>query len=199
MADPGTGPLSLGGSPMVRRPLGRTGLTIAPIALGTTKIGRNTDVKYPVNFSLPSDQAVAELFAAALQLGVNLIDTAPAYGTAEMRLGKLLESHRAEVLICTQDAEQYANCQPPYDFATAAVRASVDASLLRLRTDHIDILLLHSDGRDSEIITQTDALEELIRLKRSGKINAFGLSAKTPAGVRQAARDCDIVMAPFSQ
>jgi aryl-alcohol dehydrogenase-like predicted oxidoreductase len=174
-------------------------LTVAPIALGTTKIGRNTDVKYPVNFSLPSDQAVAELFASALQLGVNLIDTAPAYGAAETRLGKLIESHRDEVLICTKAGEQYAHGQSTYDFSRAAIRASVDASLQRLKTDHVDILLLHSDGRDSEILTQTDALEELTRLKRSGKINAFGISAKTSAGVRQAVRDCDIVMAPFSQ
>jgi aryl-alcohol dehydrogenase-like predicted oxidoreductase len=76
--------------------------------------------------------------------------------------------------------------------------AGIEASLYRLRTDYIDILLLHSDGRDVEILTQTAALEALSELKRSGKIRALGISAKTAAGIREAAQSCDIVMAPFS-
>ena len=83
---------------MVRRQLGRTGFAVAPIALGTTKFGRNTDVKYPASFALPTMQEIAELFDSALKLGVHLIDTAPAYGESEQRLGALLESHRDEIL-----------------------------------------------------------------------------------------------------
>ena len=184
---------------MVRRQLGRTGFSVAPIALGTTKFGRNTDVKYPASFALPSAQEIAELFESALKLGVHLIDTAPAYGESEQRLGALVEIHRDEILLCSKCGESYANGRSFHDFSAAAVIASLEASLGRLRTDHIDILLLHSDGRDVEILTQTDALEGLSKLKRSGKIGAMGISAKTPAGVREAARSCDIVMAPFSQ
>jgi aryl-alcohol dehydrogenase-like predicted oxidoreductase len=61
------------------------------------------------------------------------------------------------------------------------------------------LLLLHSDGRDVEILTQTDALEGLLRLKRSGKVRAAGISAKTATGIIEAARTLDVVMAPFSQ
>jgi len=184
---------------MVRRQLGRTGFTVAPIALGTTKIGRNTDVKYPVGFALPSDEAVARLFEWALRLGVNLIDTAPAYGAAEARLGKLIEKPRDQILLCTKAGERYVNGHSSYDFGAPALIASVEASLSRLRTDHIDILLLHSDGRDVEILTQSDALEGLSRLKRSGKIRAYGISAKTAAGIRAAILNCDVIMAPFNQ
>lgn len=184
---------------MVRRQLGRSGIAVAPIALGTTKLGRNTDVKYPASFQLPSDKEVAALFDSALKLGVNLIDTAPAYGDSEERLGALVKNHRDEIVLCSKAGEQYVNGRSVYDFSASAIVASVDASLRRLWTDHLDILLLHSDGQDVEILTQTDALDALNPLKQTGKIRALGISAKTPAGIREAARCCDIVMAPFSQ
>lgn len=184
---------------MVRRQLGRTGLTVSSVALGTTKLGRNTGVKYPVDFTLPSDQEVATLLESARQLGVNLIDTAPAYGESERRLGSFINSHRDEIVLCTKCGEQYLNGCSIYDFSAQAILASVEQSLRRLRTDHIDILLLHSGGNDVEILTETDALETLSRLKRSGKIRAAGISAKTKAGILEAARTLDVVMAPFSQ
>lgn len=184
---------------MVRRQLGRTGFAIAPIAFGTTKLGRNTDVKYPASFALPSEEEVAALVQSALDLGVNLIDTAPAYGESERKLGAFVENHRDEIVLCTKAGEEYVDGRSVYDLSAAAIVASVEASLSRLRTDHIDILLLHSDGRDVEILTQTDALEGLSGLKRSGKARAVGISAKTNAGIIEAARSRDIVMAPFSQ
>jgi aryl-alcohol dehydrogenase-like predicted oxidoreductase len=184
---------------MVRRQLGQTGLAVAPIALGTTKLGRNTDVKYSAKFQLPSDQEVARLFNSALTLGVNLIDTAPAYGNSEERLGKLIQQHRKDIVLCSKGGEQYHNGQSTYDFSAAAIKNSVEQSLHYLKTDYIDIFLLHSDGRDLEILTQTDALDALFELKAKGIIRALGISAKTPAGIREAARTCDILMAPFSQ
>jgi aryl-alcohol dehydrogenase-like predicted oxidoreductase len=184
---------------MVRRQLGRSGLTVSSVALGTTKLGRNTGVKYPVDFRLPSDQEVATLLESARQLGVNLIDTAPAYGESERRLGSFINNHRDEIVLCTKCGEQYLNGRSIYDFSAQAILASVGQSLRRLRTDHIDILLLHSDGNDVEILTQTDALETLSRLKKSGEIRAAGISAKTQAGIFEAARTLDVVMAPISQ
>jgi aryl-alcohol dehydrogenase-like predicted oxidoreductase len=184
---------------MVRRQLGRTGLTVSSVALGTTKLGRNTGVKYPADFTLPSDQEVATLLESARQLGVNLIDTAPAYGESERRLGPFINNHRDEIVLCTKCGEQYLNGRSIYDFSAQAILTSVEQSLRRLRTDHVDILLLHSDGNDVEILTQTDALETLSRLKKSGEIGAAGISAKTQAGILEAARTLDVVMAPFSQ
>ena len=184
---------------MVRRQLGRSGFAVSPIALGTTKLGRNTDVKYPEKFELPSDHKVTALLEAAKQLGVNLIDTAPAYGESERRLGRFLENRRDEFVLCTKCGEQYLNGRSVYDFSAPAITASVEESLRRLRTDHIDIVLLHSDGRDIEILTQSDALEALARLKKSGKIRAAGISAKTSEGILAASDTLDVVMAPFSQ
>jgi aryl-alcohol dehydrogenase-like predicted oxidoreductase len=184
---------------MVRRQLGRTGLTVSSVALGTTKLGRNTGVKYPVDFTLPSDQEVATLLESARQLGVNLIDTAPAYGESERRLGSFINNHRDEIVLCTKCGEQYLNGRSIYDFSAQAIFASVEQSLRRLRTDHVDILLLHSDGNDVEILTQTDAVDTLSQLKKSGKIRAAGISAKTKPGMLEASRTLDVIMAPFSQ
>ena len=65
------------------RPLGDTGLTVSALGLGTVKIGRDQGVKYPTAFSIPDDDAVRNLLARARELGINLIDTAPAYGRSE--------------------------------------------------------------------------------------------------------------------
>ena len=184
---------------MVPRPLGRTGIKISPIGLGTTKLGRNTDVKYPKPFELPSDKQVGELLDKALALGVNLIDTAPAYGESETRLGPFVAQHRSRLLLCTKCGEKYEQGRSTYDFSASAIVASAEESLSRLKTDCLDILLLHCAARDAEILTQTDALEGLTRLKKSGKVRAIGISARTAAGIAAAAQTLDVVMAPFSE
>jgi aryl-alcohol dehydrogenase-like predicted oxidoreductase len=184
---------------MVSRQLGRTGLRVSAIGLGTTKLGRNTDVKYPKPFTLPAAERVQELIESALDLGVNLIDTAPAYGDSERRLGPYIETLRDRLVVCTKAGGKYGNGRSTYDFSAAAIISSVEESLRRLRTDHLEILLLHSDGRDAEILTKTDAPEALLNLKKSGKARALGISAKTQFGILEASRTMDVVMAPFSQ
>jgi aryl-alcohol dehydrogenase-like predicted oxidoreductase len=184
---------------MVSRSLGQTGLIVSRIGLGTTKLGRNTDVKYPKAFALPSDKQIGELLDSALISGVNLIDTAPAYGASEARLGAFVGGYRDRLILSTKCGEQYSNGHSMYDFSKGAITASLEASLRHLHVDHVDILLLHSDGRDIEILTQTDALEALGRLKQSGKTRAIGISAKTQDGIDEACRTLDLVMAPFSQ
>ena len=163
---------------MVQRRLGNTGLAVSPIGLGTTKLGRNTDVNYPVPFDLPSHKQVEELLQTALYLGVNLIDTAPAYGESERQLGTFIAGQRISWVLCTKCGEQYENGRSVYDFSRKALTRSVDASLRRLKTDYLDVLLLHSDGRDKEILTRTDAVETLMRIKATGKARAIGISRR---------------------
>jgi aryl-alcohol dehydrogenase-like predicted oxidoreductase len=184
---------------MVPRPLGRTGLAVSSIGLGTVKFGRNTNVNYSKSFELPADKQVQELLETALSLGVNLIDTAAAYGESEQRLGPFVKAHRDRIVLCTKCGEQYTDDRSTYDFSAPAITASIEESLRRLKTDHVDILLLHSDGRDIEILTQTDALEALAQLKKSGKVRAAGISAKSPEGIAEACRTLKVIMAPFSQ
>lgn len=178
----------------ILRPLGRTGLLVSPVGMGTVKIGRNEGVKYPRPFDLPDDHAVVALLDSALACGVNLIDTAPAYGTSEERLGQLLPAPRDQWVIVTKCGEQFERGRSTFDFSAAATRASVERSLRRLGTEYLDVVLIHSDGRDEAILREEGALEELIRLRESGLIRAVGISTKTPEGGRLAVQLCDVVM-----
>ena len=178
------------------RALGDTGLTISALGLGTVKIGRDQGVKYPTAFTIPDDQAVRQLLARARDLGINLIDTAPAYGRSEERLGQLL-SHREHWVIVTKVGEEFEHGESHFDFTTEHTRASVERSLRRLNTDHLDVVLVHSDGNDLDVLRQ-GTLEVLDDLKREGKIRATGVSTKTVQGGLETLRRADIAMVTYN-
>jgi aryl-alcohol dehydrogenase-like predicted oxidoreductase len=180
-----------------KRRLGLTGMEVSCLGLGTVKIGRNQGVKYPADFDLPDDGAVTALLDKAAELGVNLLDTAPAYGTSEERLGKLLQD-RQRWIICSKVGEEFQNGQSIYDFSATHVRSSVERSLRRLNTDWLDIVLVHSDGNDMDIFNRSDCLDELRSLKERGLIRSFGVSTKTVNGGVQAARHTDVVMVTYN-
>jgi len=184
---------------MEMRPLYQNGPLVSVLGLGTVKLGRREGVKYPADFELPSDEAAQQLLELAQSLGINLIDTAPAYGTSEQRLGELLEGQRDEWVIVTKAGETFENGESSFDFSPGAIRASVERSLARLRTDRVDAVLLHSDGNDIQIIDNSGALEELVKLREEGLIGAAGVSTKTVDGgllavERLAGSDGGIVM-----
>lgn len=195
---------------MELRPLGSTGLSVSALGLGAVKIGRSRGLKYPAEgFALPSDEQVVELLKAASECGVNLIDTAPAYGLSEERLGTVMHAQgwfggRDRWVIATKAGEEFDDTTgvSRHDFSPNAIRASVERSLRRLRVDVLDVVLLHSDGRDEWVIFESGGLEELRKLKTEGKIRAIGVSTKTPdgglMGVRRSAGGCDVVMVTFN-
>ncbi|MBQ0776105.1 MAG: aldo/keto reductase [Pseudomonas sp.] len=176
------------------RQLGSSGLTVSPLGLGTVKFGRNTGVKYPQQFELPDDRQALDLLALAQDLGINLIDTAPAYGTSEERLGKLLAGQRQNWVICSKVGEEFEQSRSHFDFSAEHTRLSVERSLRRLNTDYLDLVLVHSDGNDLKIL-EGEAYPALEQLKREGLIRAFGFSGKTVEGGIAAleAGDCAMV------
>ncbi|TIH03139.1 aldo/keto reductase, partial [Marinifilum sp. JC120] len=60
--------------------IGNTGIDVSILGLGTVKLGRNTAVKYPQKFDIPNDQEALTILTTASESGINLLDTAPAYG-----------------------------------------------------------------------------------------------------------------------
>lgn len=169
-------------------------LSVSRAGLGTVKFGRNQGVKYPSAFDLPEDRTIVELLALAKELGINLLDTAPAYGSSETRLGKLL-SNRHDWVICSKVGENFIDKQSTFDFSTQAVRNSVYRSLKRLNTDYLDVVLIHSDGNDTAILDNGETVETLKRLKQDGIVRAIGLSGKTATGGCRALRDEDLDVA----
>lgn len=180
------------------RPLGSTGMTVSALGLGTVKLGRDQGVKYPAGFTIPDDRSATALLNMARDLGINLIDTAPAYGNSEERLGTLLAGQRDQWLICSKVGEEFEQGQSRHDFSPEHTRLSVQRSLRRLQTDVIDMVLVHSDGNDLDIIEQLGTLEALQDLKREGLIRAFGMSTKSVAGGLAAAAIADVMMLTYN-
>lgn len=183
---------------MKLRPLANTGISVSPIGLGTVKFGRNTSVKYPGgSFELPSDEAASELLALANTEGINLLDTAPAYGKSEERLGHLLAGQRDEWILSSKVGEEFDGTSSSYHFSADHTRRSIDRSLQRLQTDRLDIVLIHSDGRDLEVLKE-GVLDALLQLREEGVVRAVGMSTKTEfGGVAALDAGCDLVMAMY--
>ena len=179
---------------MQKRRLGNTDIDVSVLGLGTVKWGRNAGVKYPHAFSIPDEAALIALLDRAKEHGINLIDTAPAYGESEARLGQLLRHERHDWVLCTKAGEAFINGVSHFDFSKEAIISSVERSLQRLKTDYLDIVLIHSNGDDVSLIQQDEVLLTLQRLKEQGLIRAIGMSSKTVEGGVLALNHSDVVM-----
>jgi aryl-alcohol dehydrogenase-like predicted oxidoreductase len=181
------------------RPLGATGPSVSVVALGTVKWGRNRGVKYPA-FELPDDRTLHALLDTAAEWGLNLLDTAPAYGVSEERVGKVLRERGGGFLVATKTGEAFdpATGESSFDFSAAATRASVERSLHRLGRDALDLVCVHSSADDLAVARDSPVLETLADLRREGKVRAVGFSTMTVAGGLAAAEVCDVLMVPFN-
>lgn len=183
---------------MQKNIIGNTKLSVSCFGLGTVKFGRNQQVKYPRAFVIPSDMEILDLLAYAKELGINLLDTAPAYGFSEERLGKLLGNERHDWVLSTKVGEEFINGQSHFDFSPTHTKNSIERSLKRLNTDFLDIVLVHSNGEDKKIIEESGIFDILTTLKESGKIRAFGMSTKTIEGGLLAVDYSDVVMVTYN-
>ncbi len=182
---------------MEKRIIGSTNIAVSVVGLGTVKFGRNTGVKYPKAFELPSDDACLNLLALAKSHGINLLDTAPAYGNSEERLGCFLKGERHDWVISTKVGEQFLAGESHFDFSDKAILLSIENSLRQLQTDYLDVVFVHSNGDDEKLIHE-GVFETLEKAKTSGKIRAFGMSTKTIAGGKLAVDLSDVVMVSFN-
>lgn len=180
------------------RPLGSTSFSVSPLGLGTVKLGRDQGVKYPNGFSIPDDQQALALINQARELGINLLDTAPAYGISEERLGHLLQGQREHWIIVSKVGEEFINGQSAFDFSAQHTRFSVERSLQRLRTDYLELVLVHSNGDDLAILQHEEVYATLAALKQEGKIGGFGFSGKTAAGGLLALKQGDCAMVTYN-
>lgn len=176
------------------RTLGGTGIRVSPISLGTVKFGRDTGVKYPDSFRIPDDRSLANLLSLAGDLGINLVDTAPAYGVSEEKLGRLLKGQRNQWIVSTKVGEEYIDGASVHDFSAAATRQSVERSLRNLDTDYLDIVLVHANDDDEGVVRDTDVLDVLAEFRDKGHIRCFGVSSKTVGGGLATLAHCDVAM-----
>ncbi|MDA0687782.1 MAG: aldo/keto reductase [Proteobacteria bacterium] len=178
--------------------LGDTGIMVSCLGLGTVKFGRNQEVKYPQGFQIPGDREVENLLQLARDLGINFLDTAPAYGSSEQRLGRLLRD-REHWIIGSKVGEEFLSSKSQYRFDRESVQRSLERSLRDLRTDYLDLVLIHSDGNDMHILDSTDCVETLVQAKERGLVRAIGLSGKTVEGGIHALELMDVAMVTYNR
>lgn len=181
---------------MVPRSLGRCGLRVSPVGFGAFKIGRNEGVKYAQAYELPDDAASDRLLREVLDLGITYIDTAPAYGLSEERVGRVA-GRLPGIVISTKVGETFENGRSTYDFSAAAVRASVDRSMKRLRRDVLDVVFVHAPTGDLEALNASQVVETLLELRCRGRVAAIGLSGKTVAAAEQSLQWADVLMVEY--
>ncbi len=156
---------------MQYRQLGQSGLAVSVVGLGGNNFGARMDVD--------KTRAVID---AAIEVGVNFIDTAEAYGNgaSEKVLGEVLKGRREQVVLATKFGLMYRPGMGPAPTGPAAidargsrknVRRAVEASLQRLQTDYIDLYYLHFPDSQTPMDETLEAMNELIR---EGKVRYIG-------------------------
>lgn len=183
---------------MDQRPLGNTGLSVSTIGFGAFKIGRNEKIKYPSAYDLPDMPQVERLLNRVLELGINYLDTAPAYGVSEERLGAVLAPRRGEFVLSTKVGEIFEHGESRYDFTGDHARRSIEQSLRRLRCDHVDLLLIHATGDELALQRDGDLIPTLQNLKQRGLTRAIGFSGKSVAGAEHALNWADVLMVEYN-
>jgi aryl-alcohol dehydrogenase-like predicted oxidoreductase len=180
-----------------RRPLGRTGLLVSSLGMGCSRLGAVWQGR--------SDKDAREALALALNAGVNFFDTSDAYGRgrSERIVGSALQGVRDEVVVATKSGllrtpSTFLNASSSVwsrsDSARQRLRSINDllktrrhyapeyiaraaiSSLSRLRTDRIDLFLLHSPPRD--VLLDHEVADAMARLRQEGTIRFWGVSAR---------------------
>jgi len=167
-----------------QRTLGSTGLEVTTLTYGAMELRgkpRGRDL---------AEEDVGRLLNAVLDGGINLIDTSIDYGLSEERIGRHL-SHRREEYTLASKCGCLVGWEPtgetvtgfrgggPHDFSRANIVAGVEQSLRRLRTDHLDIVQVHSSP-ELEELRDHDVVATLQDLQRQGKVRFIGMSGTLP-------------------
>ena len=166
---------------MEYRKLGRSGLKVSPICLGTMMFGGPTD-----------EATSARIVGSAREAGVNFIDTADTYtdGRSEEIVGRAIKRDRDRWILATKVANPVGSSKEPNDrgLSRRRVMAGCEASLLRLGTEVIDILYLHKEDHATPLDETVRALGDLMRV---GKIRYFGVSNYRAWRVAEICNICD--------
>ena len=160
---------------MQYRQLGNTGLRISTLSLGTVALGMPYGIARDANITPPSDNEAIQLVHRAIDEGINLIDTARAYGRSEEVLGKALKDRRGKVVIATK----LSCCDAAGNLLSGSalkqqMNASLATSLKLLRTDFVDLLMLHS--APAALLEHSDAVANLREFQTQGRVRYIGVS-----------------------
>lgn len=166
------------------RTLGRTGLDVTVLGYGAMELRGG-----PGGRDVTEPQAQTML-NAVLDAGINFLDTSIDYGLAEERIGRYVSHRRPEFYLATKCGclvgDLLTNPPParpdgrrPHVFTPENIRAGVEQSLRRMRTDYVDVLQFHASPSRREL-EETGAVETVLDLKQQGKVRFIGMSGTIP-------------------
>lgn len=152
---------------MEYRDLGSTGLRVSPIGIGLAEIGK---------LSADEKSGIETLLNTALDSGVNILDTAALYGINEEMIGETVSGRRDEYVLATKCGQDDPD---RYPWTAESVQADINTSLRRLKTDHVDILQLHSCPL--EVLERGEVIDVLTKAREEGKTRFIGYSGDNEA------------------
>jgi aryl-alcohol dehydrogenase-like predicted oxidoreductase len=163
---------------IMTRALGRTGADVTILGYGAMELRgqpRGPEI---------TDEDAGRLLNAVLDDGINLIDTSPDYGRSEELIGTYLGHRRDEFFLASKCGcliEIPADAAPPYphDYSQQNVRADVEQSLRRLRTDRLDLVQVHMSPSKA-VLEENHTVETLKELQAEGKVRFIGMSGILP-------------------
>jgi L-galactose dehydrogenase len=167
---------------MLYRTLGKTGLNVSILGFGASPMGNV--------FDLVDEKETLAAVHLALDHGINFFDVSPFYGLtlAETRLGKALEGNRKDIILASKCGRYDLR---DFDFSKKRILQSIDESLLRLKTDYLDLFQLH----DIEFVDQSIILEEAVpaiqEVVKSGKARFWGITGLPVRYMAKIARETD--------
>lgn len=166
-------------SELSRSTLGRTGLEVTRLGYGAMEL-RGTD-----HFPRLSPTDASAILNAVLDNGINYIDTSPDYGYSEELIGRHISHRRSEFYLaskcgCPIEAPDalHAN-RKPHSFTRQNIRAGVEQSLLRMKTDYLDVVQFHISPSRA-VLEENDSVAELEALRKEGKVRFIGMSGTIP-------------------
>jgi len=164
---------------MEYRSLGRSGVKVSPLCLGTMMFGGPTD-----------EPTAGRIVARAREQGINFIDTADGYtgGRSEEVVGRAIKADRSWWVLATKCANPTGQGPNARGLSRRHVQHAVEASLRRMDTEVIDLLYLHKEDHATPLAETVHALADLIR---AGKIRYFGVSNYRSWRVAEICRLCD--------
>jgi aryl-alcohol dehydrogenase-like predicted oxidoreductase len=173
------------------RSLGRTGLEVGELGLGTVSLGIDYGIRVPGDFGRPTEDEAVRLIRSAIEHGITLIDTAPAYGEAERIVGRAVRGE-GHVVVATKVAPSAVQAGDRLAIAT-----SIESSLRALNREVLDIVQVHNATR--EMIEEGVITCALVDAKRRGLVRALGATVYDEPAARAAidSGDYDVLQIAF--
>jgi aryl-alcohol dehydrogenase-like predicted oxidoreductase len=159
--------------------LGRTGLEVTKLGYGAMEL-RGLE-----HFRRLSASEASALLGGVLDSGINYIDTSPDYGYSEAQIGQHISHRRSEFYLATkcgcpiESPDVPFEDRKPHDFTRENIRAGVEQSLERMKTDHLDVVQFHLSPSRT-VLETNDSLAELEALRTEGKVRFIGMSGTIP-------------------